>query len=82
MNPNESGYPLKPGGQLTAEKFCVEIGGGTLVYRRFGITEAEPALLCPQHFRGNLDLGTQLSWTSLIHMREGRSLPRRVGNSF
>jgi pimeloyl-ACP methyl ester carboxylesterase len=42
--------------QLTAENRSVDIEGATLVYRRFGTAETDaPALLCLQHFRGNLD---------------------------
>jgi pimeloyl-ACP methyl ester carboxylesterase len=41
---------------LTAENRSVDIGGATLVYRRFGDSETDaPPLLCLQHFRGNLD---------------------------
>jgi pimeloyl-ACP methyl ester carboxylesterase len=41
---------------LTAGNRSVEVDGETLVYRRFGNGESDaPPLLCPQHFRGNLD---------------------------
>jgi pimeloyl-ACP methyl ester carboxylesterase len=41
---------------LSAENRSVEVGGETLVYRRFGNAESKaPPLLFLQHFRGNLD---------------------------
>jgi hypothetical protein len=41
---------------LTAANRSVEIGGATLVYRRFGDSESDaPPLLCLQHCRSNLD---------------------------
>jgi pimeloyl-ACP methyl ester carboxylesterase len=44
------------GSQLTAENRWIEVGGDTLVYRRFSNTQTNAApLLCLQHFRGNLD---------------------------
>ena len=44
------------GSQLTAENRSVEIDGESFVYRRFGSAETDaPALICLQHFRGNLD---------------------------
>jgi pimeloyl-ACP methyl ester carboxylesterase len=42
--------------QLSAENRFIEVGGDSLVYRRFGNAQADAApLLCLQHFRGNLD---------------------------
>jgi pimeloyl-ACP methyl ester carboxylesterase len=44
------------GSQLTADNRSIEVGGDTLVYRRFGSTQTNGVpLLCLQHFRGNLD---------------------------
>jgi len=45
------------GSQLTAENRSVEVDDGDLfAYRRFGDAQTDaPALLCLQHFRGNLD---------------------------
>jgi pimeloyl-ACP methyl ester carboxylesterase len=40
----------------TTENRTIDIGPATLAYRRFGNSESDaPALLCLQHFRGNLD---------------------------
>ena len=42
--------------QLSAENRFIEVDGDSLVYRRFGNAQADlAALLCLQHFRGNLD---------------------------
>jgi pimeloyl-ACP methyl ester carboxylesterase len=44
------------GSQLTAQNRSVEIDAESFVYRRFGNAETyAPALICLQHFRGNLD---------------------------
>jgi pimeloyl-ACP methyl ester carboxylesterase len=44
------------GSQLTTKNRSVEVGGDSLVYRRFGNAQTEvPPLVCLQHFRGNLD---------------------------
>jgi pimeloyl-ACP methyl ester carboxylesterase len=50
-----SGSDVDGGGQLTVKNRSVQVDGDTFVYRRFGNTQAAPALLCLQHFRGNLD---------------------------
>ena len=51
-----SGSAPDIGSQLTAENRSIEVGGDSLVYRRFGNTETNaPPLLCLQHFRSNLD---------------------------
>jgi pimeloyl-ACP methyl ester carboxylesterase len=42
--------------QLTTENRSVEVDGESFVYRRFGNAETDaPALICLQHFRGNID---------------------------
>jgi len=44
------------GSQLTAENRSVDVDGDRFAYRRFGDIHTDaPALLCLQHFRGNLD---------------------------
>jgi pimeloyl-ACP methyl ester carboxylesterase len=44
------------GSQLTAQNRSIEVDGDRFVYRHFGNTQTDaPALLCLQHFRGNLD---------------------------
>jgi pimeloyl-ACP methyl ester carboxylesterase len=43
------------GNQVTAKNQSVEVGGDTLVYRRFGNTQRPPPVVFLQHFRGNLD---------------------------
>ena len=52
---SESGSDVESGGQLTAKNRSVQVDADTFVYRRFGSTQQTPALLCLQHFRGNLD---------------------------
>jgi pimeloyl-ACP methyl ester carboxylesterase len=43
-------------GQGRAPNRSVEVGGNSLVYRRFGNKQTDaPPLVCLQHFRGNLD---------------------------
>lgn len=42
------------GGQLRAENRSVEVGGDSLVYRRFGNAQSDASpLLFLQHFRGD-----------------------------
>ena len=56
LSRDRSGSATDIGSQLTAENRSIEVGGDTLVYRRFGNTQTNaPPLLCLQHFRGNLD---------------------------
>src|SRR5204863_8844943 len=45
-----------PDGQLTVENLSLRVGDVSFAYRRFGNKETTtPALICLQHFRGNLD---------------------------
>jgi len=56
LSRDRSGSATDIGSQPTAENRSIEVGGDTLVYRRFGNTQTNaPPLLCLQHFRGNLD---------------------------
>jgi pimeloyl-ACP methyl ester carboxylesterase len=52
---NQTKPAADTGSQLTAKNQTVELGGDTLVYRRFGNTQKTPPVLFLQHFRGNLD---------------------------
>lgn len=57
--------------QLTAENRPVEVGGDTLVYRRFGNTQTDAVpLLCLQHFRGNLDFWDPALVDRIVQDRE------------
>ena len=48
-----SGSATDIGSQLTAENRSIEVGGDSLIYRRFGNKQTnEPPLVCLQHFRG------------------------------
>jgi pimeloyl-ACP methyl ester carboxylesterase len=72
-----------PGSLLTAENRSIQIGGESFVYRRFGNEETDaPALLCLQHFRGNLDSWDPALVDRLAQDREVIMLDNRgVGGS-
>jgi pimeloyl-ACP methyl ester carboxylesterase len=72
-----------PGSQLTAPNMKVDVGGATLVYRRFGKEDSGcPPLLFLQHFRGNLDFWDPVLVDRIAERRQVVLLANRgVGSS-
>lgn len=72
-----------PDSQLTAPNMKVDVGGATLVYRRFGKDDSGcPPLLFLQHFRGNLDFWDPVLVDRIAERREVVLLANRgVGSS-
>jgi pimeloyl-ACP methyl ester carboxylesterase len=72
-----------PESQLTAKNWSVDIEGSTLVYRRFGNAQpGQAALVCLQHFRGNLDFWDPILVDRIARDREVILLANRgVGAS-